>query len=160
MYSTRPDAFRKSRGVRVALTCFAVETVMKKLVREAEKAIQPENGLHASRKCKRSEEDPRPTTIRWEDIGAATMPRAASIIEQYQPVLRALLLAVAERARHPKPGQEGHTRMRRPAELEPSLAGTRRGDCEEIATVKSPADSFQLVVMGVVPKLFGDDLAA
>ena len=96
MYSTRPNAFKTSRHVSVALTSFAVETVMKKMVSEAEQAVQPESGLHASRKRKRGDEDLRPSVVQWEDIGAATTPRAAGVFQRFQPVTRALLLAVAE----------------------------------------------------------------
>lgn len=122
MYSTRPNTFKASRHVSVALTSFAVETVMKKMVSEAEQAVQPESGLHASRKRKRGDEDSRPSVVQWEDIGAATTPRAASVFQCFQPVTRALLLAVAERGHAViSSEEEGHARKQRPAELVSAL---------------------------------------
>ncbi len=52
MYSL-DTPYAEAKSVRVALTSFAMQTVQSKIVKEAEAAIKPEHGLHASKKRKR-----------------------------------------------------------------------------------------------------------
>lgn len=110
MYSSRLQDFRNAGSVRVALTTFAVQVITRRLVKEAEEAIKPENGLHASRKPKKGENAETSTKLVWEDIGAATVSRAAGLVGKFQPLLRVLLLAVAER-----PNKTGVARRNRPS---------------------------------------------
>lgn len=126
MYSTCVADFRQAKSVRVALTCFAAQTVMRQLVKEAEIAITPQNGLHASRRKRRMDPDSAGSVkVQWADIGAATLPRTVSTIKRFQPLLWVLLLAVAERGNERGNGpammseaqQEVTSRKHRPAEL-------------------------------------------
>ncbi|KAI0746872.1 hypothetical protein C8Q80DRAFT_1321778 [Daedaleopsis nitida] len=91
MYSACTEDFQNAKSVRVALTCFAAQTVMKKLVKEAEDAIRPDSGLHASRK-------------------------KTAIIKACQPLLCTLLMAVAVRGFDPSFNGKSF-RERRPPEL-------------------------------------------
>ncbi|KAL1943190.1 hypothetical protein VTO73DRAFT_4265 [Trametes versicolor] len=84
--------------------------ITKRLVKEAEQAIKPQNGLHASRKKKKDDSPDACTKLVWADIGAATVSRTAGLISRFQPLLQALLLAVAER-----PNQADVARRNRPA---------------------------------------------
>ncbi len=116
LYSAHSDAAANASNVRVALTCFAVKIVKEKVAREAEQAVKPESGLH-SRRRKKDSDGTALATIQWADIGAATMPRVANIIATQQPVLRALLLAVAERGQSVGINGATVTRKHRPADL-------------------------------------------
>ncbi|KAI1787713.1 hypothetical protein LXA43DRAFT_863532, partial [Ganoderma leucocontextum] len=92
MYSTCSDDLDKSLSVRVALTRFAARTVAQELVREAEKAIMPDN---------------------------ATVARASEIVAKFQPLLQELLLHVADRNREKTQmtNEGSSSRKRRPAEV-------------------------------------------
>ncbi|KAI0745745.1 hypothetical protein C8Q76DRAFT_604373 [Earliella scabrosa] len=63
LFSSCPEDFEQSQSVRVALTCFAAQTVATRLVQEAEHAIDPKNGLHASRKRRKSDLPDEPTVV-------------------------------------------------------------------------------------------------
>ncbi|KAI0742858.1 hypothetical protein C8Q80DRAFT_1273453 [Daedaleopsis nitida] len=115
MFSARQEDLQNAKSVRVALTCFATQRVMKKLIKEAEDVVRPESGLHASRK-KISGRLPDTPKLVWNDIGAATLSRANTIIKTYQPLLRTLLMAVAVRDFDPC-NEDKTLRQRRPPEL-------------------------------------------
>ncbi|KAI0351471.1 hypothetical protein OH77DRAFT_1416044 [Trametes cingulata] len=122
MFSTYPEHFHEARSVRVALTTFAAQVVSKELVKEAERAVKPESGLHASRRAGKPDSTPSAhrTKIVWADVGAATVSRVSDIITRLQPLLRTLLLAVAERHR-PAASRPGGSlsvvHQKRPAEI-------------------------------------------
>ncbi|KAH9949518.1 hypothetical protein B0H21DRAFT_672644, partial [Amylocystis lapponica] len=78
MYSITP-AFTEMKLIRPALTAFAAQTVLHKLLDEAEEAIEPRN-----------------------DVGAATVPRVADIMREHQPLTWKYFLALAQRD-HKKP---------------------------------------------------------
>ncbi|CAL1706858.1 unnamed protein product [Somion occarium] len=92
MYSTTMP-YTQIKGVRTGLSSFAAQIVQRKLVREAENAVNPNNGLHSSRSspnCRKK--------LQWTDIGAATLPHIEKIIREHQPLTVSLLLAVADRS--------------------------------------------------------------
>ncbi|KAI9063585.1 hypothetical protein FKP32DRAFT_1676294 [Trametes sanguinea] len=98
MYSTGPESFVTARQVRVALTSFAAQIITAKVVKEAEYAIRPQNGLHASRKKAASNASTSAgPKIVWADIGSSTLSRAGDIVRTHQPLLYSLLLAVSDR---------------------------------------------------------------
>ncbi|KAJ2972242.1 hypothetical protein NUW54_g12312 [Trametes sanguinea] len=111
MYSPSPEHFTEACSVRVALTSFATQVVSKQLAKEAERAVKPQHGLHASRKKKKTEGGAARLKLEWADVGSTTVSRVDTVIKRYQPLLRSLLLAVAER-----PNPVGSVRKVRPAE--------------------------------------------
>ncbi|KAH9916378.1 uncharacterized protein BXZ73DRAFT_53810 [Epithele typhae] len=113
-----PKSETAADPVRVALMRFAVHLVEKTLVSEAEQAIKPQNGLHASRKLRKSDNPTDASEVQWADIGATTLASVSAITKTQQPLLWELLLSIAERA----PGAKSVTdaddaRRNRPAEL-------------------------------------------
>lgn len=88
--TTRP--YSEIKEIRPCLTSFAVQTVCERLIKEAENAIKPENGLHISTKSKSDSKK-----LEWADIGANTVSRVADIIQDHQPVTWHLLSKIAAR---------------------------------------------------------------
>ncbi|KAF8166678.1 hypothetical protein BJ912DRAFT_1092378 [Pholiota molesta] len=109
MYST-DTPYSDLKPVRTALTSFAVQTVLKKLVKEAESAIATLSGLHLSLSNKRHHEK----KIEWRDIGALTFEHAQDIITMHQLLLWNLVNTLA--ARRPR-DRSRIVRTKRPPHL-------------------------------------------
>ncbi|KII90822.1 hypothetical protein PLICRDRAFT_123648 [Plicaturopsis crispa FD-325 SS-3] len=82
MYSTTIP-YTDIPQIRPALTSFAAQQVKKKLIEEADEAIKPSSGLHASKGAG------------WSDIGGTTWSRVQGIIQEHQPLTWSLTMAVA-----------------------------------------------------------------
>ena len=67
MYST-DTPYLEIQSICVALTSFAVQIVEKKVVKEAQLAVHPTSGLHATVKKRATYQ------AEWADIGMATVP--------------------------------------------------------------------------------------
>jgi hypothetical protein len=91
MYSTTVP-FLDIKPVRAALSSFAVQVIQQRVVKEAEDAIKPSSGLHASVKDKTN-----PKAMIWADIGASTTSRVAEILQKHQPVTMDLMMRIAAR---------------------------------------------------------------
>ena len=65
--------YSEIKAVRPALTSFAAQSVKKKLVREAEDAVQPGSGLHTAKSV-------------WSDIGTSTAESVVTTIKKLQPL--------------------------------------------------------------------------
>ncbi|KAH9944315.1 uncharacterized protein BXZ73DRAFT_87256 [Epithele typhae] len=104
---TLPEDRKTAASVRVALTRFSAELVRKHLIGEAERAVQPENGLHATRKVRRNGPTGQKTAVEWADIGATTLSLASDIIQYHQLLLWDLLSSVATREKDSE-NQDGH----------------------------------------------------
>ena len=93
MYSTSTP-YTDIKSVRAALTAFATQLVRKELVREAEVAVDPEHGLHASRKATRTTTKQQ---VQWADISGATIPHLVELTRANQPLTWRLVRAIAFR---------------------------------------------------------------
>ncbi|KAF7973930.1 hypothetical protein HWV62_13994 [Athelia sp. TMB] len=109
MYSTSTD-FTEIKSIRAALTSFATQAVRKEIIKEAEEAIKPENGLHVSLKGKNDTKQ-----VKWQDIGSATVAHVSALIQKNQPLLWALIMAVSGRRPRVRNGVQTE-RHRRPLE--------------------------------------------
>ncbi|KAF8193655.1 hypothetical protein BJ912DRAFT_1091531 [Pholiota molesta] len=92
MYTTNTP-YTELKPIRPALTSFAVQIVLKKLVAEAESAVSTSSGLHLSLSDKRHNEK----KIEWRDVGALTFETAKEIITTHQPLLWNLVNTLATR---------------------------------------------------------------
>ncbi|KAF8811788.1 hypothetical protein BYT27DRAFT_7336050 [Phlegmacium glaucopus] len=105
MYSTSTP-FTQIANVRAAMSSFAVQVVEAKLVKEAQAAVLPTSGLHASLKKRSSQK------LEWADIGAATLSHVSEIIQQFQPLTWHYFNAIAQPQRR---GSDDHeSKHRRP----------------------------------------------
>lgn len=111
MYSTT-QPYIKIRSIRPAMTSFAAQLAQRLMVREAEKVVQPENGLHASRTRGKTQKH-----LVWTDVGASTIPKVAEIIAKHQPFTTACALAIAERPPRKRNGRVVAERTYRPAPM-------------------------------------------
>lgn len=68
--------FQNICSARPALTSFAAQLVLKKLIQEVEAAVQPTSGLHTSHSQQ----------VSWADIDTTTMSSIAKLIQKYQPL--------------------------------------------------------------------------
>ena len=102
MYFLSPD-FTQMKLVRPVLSAFAAQIVLRRLCDEADEAIKPQNGLHATRiEYLHDPDHPEKqqqlkTTVKWTDIGASTIPHVADIIQLHQPFTWACFSALAQR---------------------------------------------------------------
>ncbi|KAF8191273.1 hypothetical protein BJ912DRAFT_295157 [Pholiota molesta] len=92
MYTTNTP-YTELKPIRPALTSFAVQIVLKKLVAEAESAVSTSSGLQLSLSDKRHNEK----KIEWRDVGALTFESAKEIITTHQPLLWNLVNTLASR---------------------------------------------------------------
>ncbi|KAH9924246.1 hypothetical protein B0H21DRAFT_712469 [Amylocystis lapponica] len=94
--------FTELKYIHPSLTAFAAQTVHRQLVCEADKAVRPKNGLHASWRMKPPlsqtpiETHHNKKKIEWTDIGSATVPRMEEIFRKHQPLTWVYLLALAK----------------------------------------------------------------
>jgi hypothetical protein len=98
------------KPVRAALYSFALQTTERILVKEAETAIKPSTGLHASVTSSNSSR-----RTHWADIGSATLSHVAEIMKEHQPLTWHYAMKIAE----PKPRKRGGVtiiRQSRPAQ--------------------------------------------
>jgi len=70
------EHYRQIRPARPALTSFAAQVVMNKLVREAEDVIHPNSGLHTS----------HGSQLCWADLSSTTVASVTDIIQKHQPL--------------------------------------------------------------------------
>ena len=98
--------------IRPALSSFAVQILTQKLVDEAEKAIQPDSGLHVNLSNKKH----AAKQVEWTDLGATTLERTQSIIRTYQPLTWKLVLKLATRPPRQQDKMKA-VRTKRPPEL-------------------------------------------
>ena len=76
--------FQNIRSARSALTSFAAQLIKKKLIQEAEAAVQSKQ-LHASQQ------------VSWANIGATTMSSIAKLIQMLQPLTWELVTEICAR---------------------------------------------------------------
>ena len=110
MYSTS-EPYINIKPVRPALTSFAVQLVEKQLVKEAESALKPSSGLHISLSNKKTV-----ASIKWPDIGAATVENARKIIQEHQPLTWSFIMKISTRRPRTR-NEENIIRQRRPPEM-------------------------------------------
>jgi hypothetical protein len=91
MYSTT-TSFKDIKAVRPCLTLFEVQVVRREMIREAEHAVQPSSGLHASVTSKTASRK-----TEWVDIGATTVPFVTDILKKQQPVTWNIFTSIALR---------------------------------------------------------------
>ena len=82
--------------VRAALSSFAAQTIAKKLLEEAEKAIQTDSGLHVTLSTKKQ----AVKQIEWTDLGASTLQQTQRVIQKCQPLTWNLFTTLAARPSH------------------------------------------------------------
>jgi hypothetical protein len=114
MYST-DTPYLEIQSIRAALTSFAAQIVEKKVVKEAQLAVHPTSGLHATMRRRATHQ------VEWADVGAATVPRVAGLIQKHQPLTWHLLMSIANPEARNKMSKQGlgelHVvRTRRPIE--------------------------------------------
>src|SRR6202051_3335045 len=68
--------FKDIKAVWPCLTSFAVQVVRKEMIHEAEHAVQPSSGLHASVNSKTASQK-----TEWVDIRATTVPFVTDILK-------------------------------------------------------------------------------
>lgn len=76
--------------VRTMLSSFAAQIIEKQLVYEAQKAVKPSGGLHASVRSKDS------GAVTWSNIGAGLIPTVQKALQQHQPLALYYLNHIAE----------------------------------------------------------------
>ncbi|KAL0063202.1 hypothetical protein AAF712_009900 [Marasmius tenuissimus] len=113
MYSTSVP-YHKNRGMRQALTSFAVQIVSAKLLQEAEIAIDvKKGGLHVSLSEKASLAG---NQLKWVNVGSVTVEHVRGIIQEKQPLTWELILQLA--ARKTRLGENvDKAKQRRPPEI-------------------------------------------
>lgn len=111
MFSPSPP-FTEILPVRAMLTSFAVQTVMEKMVHEAEAAVHPESGLHVSLCGQHG----RTKALEWTDIGMATLNNTGNIIRKKQPLTYALVKKLCSRPPRVRNGVVA-VRQKRPVDL-------------------------------------------
>lgn len=97
LFATSPD-WREIAPVRQALTAFAAQTVQKQLIREADEAVKPEAGLHATvpKSLRGGPESHGSGPKRsWSAIGSATFSNVQEIIQRCQPLTWQYALDIA-----------------------------------------------------------------
>ena len=97
LFAMSPD-WREITPVRQALTAFAAQAVQRQLIREADEAVKPENGLHATiPKSLRGGSEGRSDGQKrsWSAIGSATFSNAQGIIQHCQPLTWQYALDIA-----------------------------------------------------------------
>ncbi|KAM6489591.1 hypothetical protein JOM56_014913, partial [Amanita muscaria] len=90
MYSTKTP-YTEIQSIRPALTSFAVQIVEKRLISEAQHAVKPSNGLRATMKRRAATAH----KVEWADIGSATVPQVAELLQRHQPLTWHLLMSIA-----------------------------------------------------------------
>ncbi|TRM61285.1 hypothetical protein BD626DRAFT_570939 [Schizophyllum amplum] len=110
MYALQPK-YTEMRDMRASLTSFAAQVTAQKLERDAEVAIQRENGLHVALgdKSKASQR------VQWSDIGSDTVKHVRTRIQQLQPLLWGLVGKVCARKERRRNGIVA-VRQKRPVE--------------------------------------------
>lgn len=98
--------------VRPALSSFAAQIVSKKLLDEAEKAVDPKGGHHVSLMGK----EKNVSNIAWTDVGAATMQRTQDLIQAMQPLTWEIILKLCSRNPRTQNGVQV-IRQKRPANI-------------------------------------------
>ncbi|KAJ3002595.1 hypothetical protein NUW54_g5764 [Trametes sanguinea] len=116
LYALTP-AYTEIRPVRQALTAFAAQMVQQRVIEEAEDAVNPENGLHSSRRKVRSagQAGQEKQRLVWADIGGTTIAEVSDVIRRHQPLTWGLAHAIA--LRKEKPSKVKAARRRRPPDL-------------------------------------------
>ena len=85
MHFTTSVLYQNIRSARPALTSFAAQLVKKKLVQEAEAAVQPRSGLHAMQQ------------VSWADIHSTTVASVAGVIQKLQRLTWELVTEICAR---------------------------------------------------------------
>ncbi|PBK67109.1 hypothetical protein ARMSODRAFT_1086486 [Armillaria solidipes] len=80
--------------VRPAMTSFAVQISIQELVSNAEKAVQPDAGLHVHIPSARRPQKKNVAEVDWTNIGSFTHKAIQTIHRQFQPLLRHILIKV------------------------------------------------------------------
>ncbi len=84
--------------VRPAMTSFAVQISIQELVSNAEKAVQPDAGLHVHIPSARRPQKNNVAEVDWTNIGSFTHKAIRTIHRQFQPLLRHILIKVMTRS--------------------------------------------------------------
>ncbi|KAJ7574896.1 hypothetical protein C8J56DRAFT_802350 [Mycena floridula] len=108
MYST-VTPFTEIKPVRQCLTSFAAQISRDKLRREAQKAVDIENGLHVT-SIRHNGRDKLETDQTWSEVGASTATRTGQIIQQYQRLAFHFLSVIAG---EPAPDKNGVVAVRK-----------------------------------------------
>ena len=89
MYSTKIP-YTEIQSIRPALTTFAVQVVGKQLTWEAQHAVKPTSGLHATTKKQALHK------VEWADVGSATVPQVAELLQSHQPLTWHFLMSITQ----------------------------------------------------------------
>ena len=99
LYNTA-EHYQQIRPARPALTSFAAQVVMNKLVREAEDVVHPSSGLHTS----------HGSQLCWADLSSTTIALVTDIIKKHQPLTWKYMTTICER---PPRKRNGVTALRK-----------------------------------------------
>ncbi|KAJ3775082.1 hypothetical protein FB446DRAFT_843468 [Lentinula raphanica] len=111
MFSSADERpYHEIKPIRPALTSFALQIVASEMVSQAEIAIRPESGLHVHIPSKRQPIKAHVNVVDWSAFSSTTLKTVSSIHQEFQPLIRKVLLLLAARP-------QSRNRVNRPVDV-------------------------------------------